>query len=106
MKQAKLSEMVKGWFVGSFQPTAYTTTACEVAVKSYTAGDYEADHYHKIATEITLILHGKAKMLSKEWNEGDIIVVEPGESTNFTALTNVTTVVVKVPGVINDKFSK
>lgn len=62
MNTANLKDMVKGWFVGGFTPTAFSTQACEVAVKPYAAGDAEAAHYHKIATEVTLILSGEVEM--------------------------------------------
>ncbi len=104
MKQAKLGDMVRGWFVGGFTPTALETEACEVGVKNYQAGDYEAAHYHKIATEITLILSGRVEMCGREWGPGDIVVIEPGEATDFRALTDATNVVVKVPGALNDKY--
>lgn len=100
----KLSDMVKGWFVGQFVPTAFKSDACEVAVKTYQKGDYEPEHYHKIATEITLILSGEVMMLGKKWSDGDIIVIHPNESTDFEALSNVTTIVVKIPGAIDDKY--
>ena len=80
MNHANLKDMVKGWFVGGFSPTALQTDACEVAVKSYREGDKEAAHYHKIATEVTLVLSGRVRMLNKEWKAGDIIVLEPGRS--------------------------
>lgn len=99
-----LGEMMKGWFVGDFSPTAYKTDACEVGVKQYSAGEYEASHYHKIATEITVVLEGQVRMMGKIWNAGDIIVLEPGEVTDFEALTDAVNVVVKVPGALNDKF--
>lgn len=99
-----LGEMIKGWFVGDFSPTAYKTDACEVGVKRYSAGDHEAAHYHKIATEITVVLEGQVRMMGRIWNAGDIIVLEPGEVTDFEALTDAVNVVVKVPGVLDDKF--
>lgn len=104
MNAAHLKNMVKGWFVGGFQPAAFSTEACEVGVKVYKAGDSEAAHYHKIATEVTLILSGRVSMRGKTWSEGDIIVLEPGDITAFEALTDATTVVVKVPGALNDKY--
>ncbi|MCX8521420.1 MAG: cupin domain-containing protein [Rhodoferax sp.] len=104
MKTAKFDEMVKGWFVGAFHPTAYSTHACEVAVKKYSAGDSEAAHYHQMATEITMILSGSVKMFDKVWNAGDIIIIEPGEATAFEALSDTVSVVVKTPGALNDKF--
>ena len=104
MNHARLDEMVRGWFVGSFSPTAYQTQVCEVAVKYYKAGDKEPSHYHKVATEITLVLSGRVRMVDQKWGPGDIIVLEPGEATSFEALTDAVNVVVKIPGALNDKF--
>ncbi len=104
MKTARLDEMIKGWFVGNFTPTALATEACEVAVKMYKAGERENAHFHKIATEVTLILSGRVRMMGKEWGPGDIVVLSPGEITDFEALTDAVNVVVKTPGATNDKY--
>ena len=105
MKHARLNDMTKGWFVGAFTPTACQTDACEVAVKHYKAGDKEAPHFHKIATETTLILSGTVIMAGQEWHAGDIVVMEPGDITGFEALTDAINVVVKTPGALNDKYT-
>ncbi|MBQ7454282.1 MAG: cupin domain-containing protein [Selenomonadaceae bacterium] len=104
MKSAKLDDMIRGWFVGNFEPTLYRTNDVEVAVKKYTAGEFEEAHYHKIATEITVVQSGKIKMADKVWEVGDIIVLEPGDVSSFEALTEATLVVVKLPGANNDKY--
>ena len=104
MKHFQLENMVRGWFVGNFFPSAFTTNSCEVGIKMYKKGDYEKEHFHKIATEITVLVSGSVRMCNQEWNSGDIVVVEPGESTDFTALSDALTVVVKVPGVLDDKY--
>lgn len=104
MKHDRLDGMVKGWFVGAFSPTAHSTTGCEVAVKHYRAGEIEAPHFHKIATEVTVVLQGRVRMVDREWSEGDIVTLEPGEPTGFEALTDAITVVVKVPGALSDKY--
>jgi hypothetical protein len=44
------------------------------------------------------------EILGQKYNEGDIIVVDPFESIDFKALTDVTTLVVKIPGAKNDKY--
>ena len=104
MKTAHLDDMKKGWFVGNFVPTLYKTNACEVAVKSYRKGDREAKHYHRIATEITVIVEGSVRMFDTVYSAGDIVVVEPGDVTGFEALTDAVNAVVKLPGVNNDKY--
>jgi quercetin dioxygenase-like cupin family protein len=104
MNSVKLKDMVGGWFVGAFSPTALNTQACEVAVKKYQVGAREKAHYHAIATEVTLILSGQVRMCGQEWGDGDIVVLAAGDVTDFEALTDVVSVVVKVPGVLNDKY--
>ncbi len=104
MKTSKLSDMKGGWFVGNFEPSLYRTNDVEAAVKSYKAGAYEHSHYHKLATEITVIVSGKVKMNGVEYNEGDIIIIEPGESTDFLAVTDSVNAVIKIPGANNDKY--
>lgn len=96
--------MKGGWFVGNFEPTLIKTGDVEVALKSYKAGDHEAAHYHKIATELTVIAKGRVKMFDQIFEEGDIVIVEPGDITDFTALTDAQNVVVKYPGASNDKY--
>jgi len=104
MKKLNLDDMLKGWFVGPFSPVALFTNACEVAVKKYPAGYKEAAHYHKVATEVTLILSGSVFMCESHWSDGDIIVLEPRETTSFEVFTDTTCVVVKIPGVVDDKY--
>lgn len=105
MKIARIEEMTKGWFIGNFEPSLLKTNAVEVALKKYKKGDYEKAHYHKIATEFTVIVSGRVRMNGKEYIEGDIIVIEPNDSTDFEALEdNTVNVVVKIPGANNDKY--
>ena len=105
MKVLDLSKMTKGWFVGNFSPTALATNAVEVAVKKYQAGDYEPAHHHKIATEITVIVEGRVRMSGIEYGPDSILVIEPNTPTDFLALTDVVTTVVKLPGANDDKYS-
>lgn len=104
MKVEKLESMIRGWFIGNFEPTAYKTEQCEVAVKYYNTGDKENAHYHKLATEITVIVSGVVRMNGVDYHAGDIIVEEPGDVTNFEALSDTINVVVKCPGANDDKY--
>ncbi|MDR1216090.1 MAG: hypothetical protein LBK25_05345 [Treponema sp.] len=104
MRLYKLKDMKGGWFVGDFEPSLLKTESVEVAVKTYKSGDYESVHYHKIAVELTVIISGKVEMNGEIYKTGDIIVIEPGESTDFRAITDAVNIVVKIPGAKNDKY--
>lgn len=104
MRKEALRDMTRGWFIGDFDPSLCATEACEVAVKEYKKGEVEEAHYHKIATEYTVVVSGQIRMFDEVFKQGDIVVVEPGEMTAFEALTDAVNVVVKIPGAKNDKY--
>ena len=104
MRVEQLKNMKAGWFIGNFEPSLFKTNDCEVAVKTYKKGDKESKHYHKIATEYTVIIKGKVRMFDHIYEEGDIVVVEPGDATDFEALEDAMNVVVKMPGANDDKY--
>jgi quercetin dioxygenase-like cupin family protein len=104
MKTAKLADMKGGWFIGDFAPVCIHTKGVEASCKYYKAGDKEGEHVHKIATEVTVIASGKVKMNGQEYSAGDIIVLDPGDATDFHALEDTVSMVVKIPSVIGDKY--
>ena len=106
MEKYKLEDMYAGWFIGNFSPSLYKTNDVEIGVKKYKKGEKGTPHYHKIATEFTLVLDGSIKISGQEYSNGDIIKINPFEVTDFEALSDVTTVVVKLPGANNDKYEK
>src|SRR5262249_53276763 len=82
MRMDRRDGMTGGWFVGDFEPTLYRTGEVEVAVKSYAAGDHEPRHHHRIATELTAIVAGRARMDGRELVPGDIVTLTPGQSSD------------------------
>ena len=104
LSSCKLDSFTKGWFVGNFNPTLCKTEDVEVAVKHYKKGDNESSHYHKVATEITVICQGSVKMNDQIFSSGDIITIPPLQKTDFHALEDTITCVVKIPGASNDKY--
>jgi len=104
MKVDKLDTFFKGWVVGNFEPSLFKTNDFEVAVKEYKTGDYEQKHYHKVATEITIITDGLVRMNGVVYTKGDVITIEPGEATDFKVLYDTTTTVIKFPCVEGDKY--
>ena len=104
MTSAHLRDMHRGWIVGDFEPSCLRTTACEVACQHFQAGEVEAEHVHRLATELTLIVSGKAVMAGRELTAGDILVLAPGDPAGFRAIKPTTTLVVKMPSVPGDKY--
>jgi mannose-6-phosphate isomerase-like protein (cupin superfamily) len=105
LERHALEQFTKGWFVGAFEPTLIATDVVEVAVKHYRAGEAEATHHHKVATELTVVVAGRVRMSGEEIGAGEIIRIAPGQATDFEALTDATTVVVKMPCVAGDKYA-
>ena len=104
MEVYKLEKMTKGWFIGNFEPSVHCTNDVEVGLKNYTSGFCEDSHFHKVAKEFTVIISGSVDMNGQIFNSGDIVVIMPGEMVKFKAISDVTTLVVKIPGVNNDKY--
>lgn len=99
-----LRDMKNGWFIGPFEPTAFDTDRFECAVKRYAAGAREHRHVHRVATEFTVIIEGRVRMNGVEYARDAIIEIPPGDATDFEALTDVITMVVKVPAAKGDKY--
>ena len=104
MKKENLKNMIKGWFIGNFDPSIIKTSDFEIAVKYYKKGEFEEQHHHRVSSEITVIVEGEVKMFNQNFIKGDIIYIKPLESTSFLAIKDTTTVVVKTPSSINDKY--
>jgi len=96
--------MVRGWFIGDFDPSVIRTPDFEVAVQNFSAGEKETKHVHKVATEVTVIISGECTMNGIGYSSGDIVLISPGNPNQFSAITDVVTVVVKLPSVAGDKY--
>lgn len=104
MQVHDLNRFLKGWFLGPFMPTLNSGNEFECAVKKYRAGDNEAKHFHAVATEYTVIATGQVRMNGVEYGPDTIIEIEPGEATDFEAITDCITFVIKTPAVNGDKY--
>lgn len=104
MNRHRLTDFPGGWFVGRFEPRLLPADDVEVAVKTYPAGAMEGRHVHRVATELTLVASGRVRMNGEEFGPGDIVEILPGESTDFEAMSDTITVVVKSPSVPGDKY--
>jgi len=98
-----LESMIGGWFIGAFEPNFYTSQDFEVSIKKYKVGENEAEHYQRTAIEITAIISGRARMGTHYLKDNDLILIEPGESCDFEAITDVLLIAIKCPSIPEDK---
>ena len=103
MKILKLDDMVGGWFLGSFEETALKTDF-EVCYKKHAKGEYCAAHYHKVATEVNLLVKGKMRINDKEIISGEIFIIEPYTVVFPEFLEDCELVVVKTISDLKDKY--
>jgi len=105
MNLFKYNDMIGGWFVGDFSPTAFRTKDCEVSFKIHYKGEQWGAHYHTKVTEINLITEGKMILQDKELKGGDIFVLAPYEIADPVFLTDCSIVCVKLPSSGDDKVT-
>jgi quercetin dioxygenase-like cupin family protein len=104
MKINRIEDMIGGWFVGNFEPTAYQTPNFEVGYKFHTKGEVWDNHYHKVATEINYLVRGEMIISGTHLKEGDIFTIYPEEVSIPEFLTDCEVIVVKTPSVKGDKY--
>lgn len=104
MKILNINDMVGGWFVGDFEPTAYKTEQFEVSYKLHPKGQEWDIHYHTDVTEINYVIRGNMILQGKELKTGDIFILEPYEIADPKFLIDTEIICVKTPS-INDKVS-
>ena len=100
-----MKDMMGGWFVGNFTPTAFNTADVEVCYKKHKQGELWDVHFHKIATEINFLVTGKMKIQDTILEKGDVFVISPYEVSDPVFLEDCEVVIVKIPSVTGDKYS-
>jgi quercetin dioxygenase-like cupin family protein len=104
MLKEKLSNMTRGWFIGNFEPSLLKTKDFEVGILTHKKGEEWPKHYHKIATEYTVLISGSMTICGELIEPGTIFILEPDEIADPVFHEDCTVVVVKTPSVIGDKY--
>lgn len=104
MKIYKLKNMIKGWFIGNFEPNVLKDERFEVGILTRKKGLERPKHYHKEATEITCLISGKALINDQEINSGDIFIIEKNQVVDAYYYEDSMLVVIKIPSVKGDKY--
>ena len=103
MKTYRIEDMIGGWFVGDFSPSAFKTDFLEASFKIHPKNEKWDIHYHEYITEINFLVEGKMILQGKTLVAGDIFVLEPFEVTAPEFIEDCKIVCIKLPGIRNDK---
>lgn len=93
-----------GWFIGAFNETAYKTNTCEIAYKIHLKDENWPNHYHKLADEINYLIEGSMTINEILLKAPTIFIIKKNESAVPKFLTDCKLIVVKIPGILNDKY--
>ena len=105
MKKLRLSDSgARGWFIGDFPEAVVRTKDFEVCYQTNSQDYPTDDHYHKVITEIQLVIRGCLVVNGEEFHAGEICVLEPGEEYRSYYLEPTDVVAVKFPSVPDDKY--
>ena len=105
MKKLKLSDSgARGWFIGDFPEAVVRIKDFEVCYQTNSQDYPTDDHYHKVITEIQLVIRGCLVVNGEEFHAGEICVLEPGEEYRSYYLEPTDVVAVKFPSVPDDKY--
>jgi hypothetical protein len=104
MKTTSIDLYTKGWFLGNFNPTFFSTHDFEVAFKVFKSGEREQAHKQLVATEFTLFITGVGEINDLQFSRGDIVRIDPGEAADFLAITDCELVCIKTPSIPSDKI--
>lgn len=105
MKKLKHSEAgARGWFIGDFPEAILRTKDFECCWQKNPAGAKDTPHYHKIITEIQLIIKGRMLINGVEFCVGDIYMSEPGDHYYAEYLEDTEVFAIKFPSIPDDKY--
>ena len=104
MKISRIEDMIGGWFVGNFEPSAYKSKDVEVSYKTHLKDEDWGIHYHEYVTEVNLLVRGSMIIQGKKLTSGDIFVMKPYEIADPKFIEDCEIVCVKMPGITGDKI--
>lgn len=98
-----ISDMVRGWFIGNFDPCVYKTSDYEVGYLKHKKGERWPFHYHEQSTEINFLVKGEMRLNNKHIKQGQIFVFKPYQIATPEFLEDCEIVCVKTKSAPGDK---
>lgn len=99
-----ISEYIRGWFVGDFEPSIFKTKDIEIAYMSHKERDKWPFHYHMKAYEYNILISGNMILNSFDIKQGAHFLLRPNEIACPEFITDCYVLCIKYPSVIGDKY--
>ena len=97
-------DFIRGWIIGDFSPSIYTSKDIEVGVHYFKKGDKGDGHYHKLQIEYNYLIYGLAKTCNQELKQGDFFIYDPMDKADVEYLEDSALLVIKLPATKDDKY--
>jgi hypothetical protein len=98
-----LSNYVRGWLIGDFEPSLLRVKDFEICITQHSAGEFSQPHYHKESTEINVVSDGEIEVNGRRLSKGGIFVYEAFEVSDVKFITDTSLVVIRFPSSPFDK---
>jgi hypothetical protein len=99
-----LTDFVRGWIIGNFEPNIVKTEKYEVALLTHNKGEKWDFHYHRIADEINFLVEGRMLINERPVEKGSLFVIQKNQLTCPNFLENCKVLCIKVPSIPTDKY--
>lgn len=99
----RMDRMIRGWFIGNFEPTILKTPDFEVGYLRHAKGEQWDAHYHVHSIEYNYLIRGSMIIQGKLLKAGDLFVLDKGEVADPEFLEDCELICVKVPSIPSDK---
>lgn len=104
MRTLKLNDFERGWIIGNFSPSLYTSEDIEVGLLHLEKGHKGDGHYHKETTEYNFIVNGAALIEGRVLYSGECFVYEKGERSNVEYILDTDILCIRLPSLKGDKY--
>ena len=99
-----LCDYTRGWLIGNFIPSIEKNMDYEVGYLRHTKNSFWSYHYHKVATEINILVKGKMIINNITYEQNDIFIINKNVISCPIFLDDCEIICIKNPSIPGDKY--
>lgn len=98
------NDYIRGWLIGNFIPSIEKTIDYEVGYLQHSKSSFWNFHFHKISTEINILVKGKMIINNIIYEKDDIFIINNNVISCPIFIDDCELICIKIPSVPNDKY--